>query len=590
MKQEEFIRLKQGGDTVMQYLNKFNHLSQYAIDQVNTNMKKKNCFMRRLNDRLQRKMATCLDLTYSRAVSTALVVEAKTAGHGKSKGFGGERSNQGPEKRTRLVIRPFNQNRSLPRPPSYPFMQPVFIRPTTAPAPTNQPSAPGTRFPALPSSSTGCFNCRKSGHFIKDCPYLKQNKTNFQHNSENSNQGKGNTTNTSTGKNIKKIGRIYYNQVATTLEGELIMMGMFLVANYPVVILFDSGASHTFISKNFVEKHCIHYTESREGFIIHSLGGQIFTKEIAFHIPVTLARKEFPTNMIVLKGQDIDVILGMNWLAQYKAIISTDSRTTKFSYGHEEIQLSIPLAVPAKPSRRVYKAIIPEIQDIPVVCEFPDVFPEYLPGLPPERDVEFVIELKSGTAPISRRSYRMPPNELAELKTQLQDLLEKGFIRTSSSPWGCLAIFVKKKDQTLRMCVDYRPLNEVTIKNRYPLSQIDILFDQLTRARVFSKIDLRSGYHQIRIRPEDIPKTAFTTRYGLFEYLVMSFGLTNAPAHFTYLMNLVFMPELDKFVVVFIDDILIYSKNEEEHAKHLRIVLTRLREHQLYAKFSKCAF
>jgi hypothetical protein len=213
-----------------------------------------------------------------------------------------------------------------------------------------------------------------------------------------------------------------------------------------------------------------------------------------------------------------------------------------------------------------------------------------LPGLPPERDVEFVIELKPSIAPISRRSYRMPPNELAELKTQLQDLLEKGFIRPSSSPWGCPAIFVKNKDQTLRMCVDYRPLNEVTIKNKYPLPWIDILFDQLTGARVFSKIDLRSGYHQIRIRLEDIPKTAFTTRYGLFEYLVMSFGLTNAPAHFTYLMNSVFMPELDKFVVVFIDDILIYSKNEEEHAKHLRIVLTRLKEHQLYAKFSKCAF
>jgi hypothetical protein len=201
-----------------------------------------------------------------------------------------------------------------------------------------------------------------------------------------------------------------------------------------------------------------------------------------------------------------------------------------------------------------------------------------------------VIELKPGTTPISRRSYRMPPNELAELKIQLQDFLEKGFIRPSSSPWGCPTIFVKKKDQTLRMCVDYRPLNEVTIKNKYPLPLIDILFDQLTGARVFSKIDLRSGYHQIRIRPEDIPKTAFTTWYGLFEYLVMSFGLTNAPTHFTYLMNLVFMPELDKFVVVFIDDILIYSKTEEEHATHLRIVLTRLREHQLYAKFSKCTF
>jgi hypothetical protein len=253
MKQEEFIRLKQGGDTVMQYLNKFNNLSQYAIDQVNTDLKKKNCFMRGLNDRLQRKMATCLDLTYSRAVSTALAMEAKNAGHGKFKGFGDERSNQGPEKRTRLVIRPFNQNHSSPRPPSYPFKQPVFICPTTAPTPTNQPSAPGTPFPALPSSSTGCFNCGKSGHFIKDCAYPKRNKTNFQQNSRNSNQGKGNTANTSAGKNFKKTGHIYYTQVATTPEGEPVMMGTFLVANYPAVILFDFGASHTFISKNFVE-------------------------------------------------------------------------------------------------------------------------------------------------------------------------------------------------------------------------------------------------------------------------------------------------------------------------------------------------
>jgi hypothetical protein len=294
--------------------------------------------------------------------------------------------------------------------------------------------------------------------------------------------------------------------------------------------------------------------------------------------------------MIVLKGQNIDVILGMNWLAQHKAILNTDLRTIRLSYGQEEVLLSIPVATTAKPFGRVYEAIIPDIQDIPVVCEFPDVFLEDLPGLPPERDVEFVIELKPSTTPISRRSYRMPPNELAELKTQLQDLLEKGFIRPSLSPWGCPAIFVKKKDQTLQMCVDYRPLNEVTIKNKYPLPRIDILSDQLTGARVFSKIDLRSGYHQIHIQPEDIPKTAFTTRYGLFEYLVMSFGLTNAHAHFTYLMNSIFMPELDKFVVVFIDDILIYSKIEEEHARHLRIVLTRLRKRQLYAKFSKCTF
>jgi hypothetical protein len=306
-------------------------------------------------------------------------------------------------------------------------------------------------------------------------------------------------------------------------------------------------------------------------------------------VPVTLAERDFPTNMVVLKGQDIDVILGMNWLAQHKAILNTDLRTIKLSHGHGEVLLSIPVAIPAKPFGRVYEAIIPKIQNILVVCEFPDVFHEDLPGLPPEMDVEFVIELKPDTTPISRRSYRMPPNELVELKTQLQDLLENGFIRPSSSPWGCPAIFVEKKDQTLRMCIDYIPLNEVTTKNKYPLPRINILFDQLTGARVFSKIDLRSGYHQIHIRPKDIPKTAFTTRYGLFEYLVMSFRLTNAPAHFTYLMNSVFMPELDKFVMVFIDDILIYSKNEEEHAKHLRIVLTRLREHQLYAMLGTCS-
>jgi hypothetical protein len=196
----------------------------------------------------------------------------------------------------------------------------------------------------------------------------------------------------------------------------------------------------------------------------------------------------------------------MNWLAQHKAILNTDLRTIRLSYGQEEVLLSIPVATTDKPFGRVYEAIIPEIQDIPVVCEFPDVFPEDLPGLPPERDVEFVIELKPGTAPVSRRSYRMPPNELAELKKQLQDLLEKGFIRPSSSPWGYPAIFVKKKDQTLWMCMDYRPLNEVTIKNKYPLPQIYILFDQLTGARVFSKIDLRSGYHQIRIRPQIYPR------------------------------------------------------------------------------------
>ncbi|WVZ50696.1 hypothetical protein U9M48_001928 [Paspalum notatum var. saurae] len=210
--------------------------------------------------------------------------------------------------------------------------------------------------------------------------------------------------------------------------------------------------------------------------------------------------------------------------------------------------------------------------------------------MPPERDIEFSIELVPGTAPIYKKAYRISGVELLEVKKQIDELLEKGFIRKSTSPWASPVLLTEKKDGTLRMCVDYRGLNAVTVKNKYPLPRIEDLFDQLKGACVFSKIDLRSGYHQLRIRPSDIPKTAFISRYGLYEYTVMSFGLTNAPAFFMYMMNSVFMEYLDKFVVIFIDDILIYSKTEEEHEEHLRLVLQKLREHKLYAKFSKCDF
>jgi hypothetical protein len=228
--------------------------------------------------------------------------------------------------------------------------------------------------------------------------------------------------------------------------------------------------------------------------------------------------------------------------------------------------------------------------DVRTISEFLDVFPEELPGMSPNHEIEFVIELVPGTAPIFRRPYRMAANQLAELKEQLQELLDKGYIRPSASPWGAPFIFVPKKDGTQRMCVDYRSLNEVTIKNKYPLPRICDLFYQLKGACVFSKIDLRSRYHQLKIRATDIPKTGFITRYGLYEYTVMSYGLTNAPAYFMYLMNKVFKEYLDKFVVVFIDDILIFSKNEEEHDEHLRLALQKLRENQLYAKLSKCEF
>ena len=231
--------------------------------------------------------------------------------------------------------------------------------------------------------------------------------------------------------------------------------------------------------------------------------------------------------------------------------------------------------------------------DLPrVICDYVDVFffSDELPGLPPQRVVDFSIELHPGISPISMTPHRMAPVELQELRVQLQELLDKGFIRPSTSPWGAPVLFAKKKDKTLRLCIDYRQLNRVTIKNRYPLSRIDDLFDQLRGARVYSKIDLRTGYHQLRVKEIDIPKTAFRTRYGHFEFTVMPFGLTNAPAAFMDLMHRIFQPYLDQFVVVFMDDILIYSQSKWEREYHLRIVLQLLRDHQLYAKFSKCEF
>ncbi|GJZ94978.1 putative reverse transcriptase domain-containing protein [Tanacetum coccineum] len=231
-----------------------------------------------------------------------------------------------------------------------------------------------------------------------------------------------------------------------------------------------------------------------------------------------------------------------------------------------------------------------QLEDVPIVQDFPKVFPKDLPGIPPTRQVEFQIDLIVGVAPVARAPYRLAPSEMKELSDLLKELSDKGFIRPSSSPWGASVLFVKKKDGSFRMCIDYQELNKLTVKNRYPLPRIDDLFDQLQGLSVYSKIDLRSGYHQLRVHEEDIPKTAFRTQYGHYEFQVIPFGLTNAPAVFMDLMNRVCKPYLDKFVIVFIDDILIYSKNKQEHEEHLKLILELLKNEQLYAKFSKCEF
>ncbi|MCO5605121.1 hypothetical protein L7F22_059301 [Adiantum nelumboides] len=222
--------------------------------------------------------------------------------------------------------------------------------------------------------------------------------------------------------------------------------------------------------------------------------------------------------------------------------------------------------------------------------EYADVFPEDLTNLPPYREVDHEIETIPGCEPVSKRPYKMSLPEAIELKEQLKQLIEQGFIRPSTSPWGAPILFQKKKDGSLRLCINYRGLNQVSIKNKYPIPRIDELLDRLHGSKIFTKIDLRSGYYQIRIKESDIPKTAFNTRYGHYEFTVMSFGLTNAPASFNRLMQDIFRPYLDDFVLVFFDDILIYSKDEANHEGHVRKVLEILRQHQLYAKESKCTF
>ncbi|GJU61837.1 putative nucleotidyltransferase, ribonuclease H [Tanacetum coccineum] len=299
----------------------------------------------------------------------------------------------------------------------------------------------------------------------------------------------------------------------------------------------------------------------------------------------------FTIDLILLGYGSFDVIVGMDWLSKNKVVIVCHEKVVETPIKEGEI-----LRVHGEHIWKAAKALMnakvdePRISDIPVVRGFTDVFLEDLSGLPPQRQVEFHIDLVPRATLVAKSPYRLAPSKMQELSGQLQELQEKGFIRPSHSPWGAPVLFMKKNDGSFRMCIDYRELNKITIKNRYPLPRINDLFDQLQGACYFSKIDLRLGYHQLRVHEDDIPKTAFRTRYGHFEFTVMPFGLTNAPAVFMDLMNRVCKPYLDNFVIVFIDDILIYSKTKEEHEVHLKLVLELLRKEKLYAKFSKWEF
>nr|ABF96299.1 retrotransposon protein, putative, Ty3-gypsy subclass, expressed [Oryza sativa Japonica Group] len=577
LKKKEFRSLTQGSRSVTEYLHEFNRLARYAPEDVRNDEERQEKFLGGLNDELSYPLMVGDYPDFQKLVDKAVRQEDKyNRMEQKKRRIAQFKTQQGNNQKPRLTLGP----QSVPQGGSSSVVRPQRqffnnnagnnIR-NQAPRPVAVPAQQQPAKREQGNKPVVCFNCGDPGHYADKCPKPRRVKVVPAQNNSAVPASKA---------------RVNHVAAAEAQGAPDVILGTFLVNSVPATVLFDSGATHSFLSMSFAGNHGMEVEDLRRPLMVSTPSNQALSLQRSPSVRIEIQGVPFLANLILLESKDLDVILGMDWLARHKGVIDcANKKVTLTSYDGRVVTVH---ALSSESLRSRLNQIT--LEEIPIVREYPDVFPDDLPGMPPKRDIEFRIDLVPGTTPIHKRPYRMAANELAEVKRQVDDLLQKGYIRPSSSPWGAPVIFVEKKDHTQRMCVDYRALNDVTIKNKYPLPRIDDLFDQLKGATVFSKIDLRSGYHQLRIKEEDIPKTSFTTRYGLFECTVMSFGLTNAPAFFMNLMNKVFMEYLDKFVVVFIDDILIYSRTKEEHEEHLRLALEKLREHQLYAKFSKCEF
>ncbi|CAF3028738.1 unnamed protein product [Rotaria sp. Silwood2] len=402
------------------------------------------------------------------------------------------------------------------------------------------------------------------------------------------------------------------------------------VNGYDARILIDCGASHNFISENFIKFHNLQTSGIPRVSVTVANGIKSYIDQELMNFELKLdefnekitSAYVFPIN----SETNYDMILGLPWLFKNNPRIDWKTRIITINTNDRKyflkasnlcnkiindtcvdtVECTDNILINAKQLSRCRKVYLVTIKQTPncyinttssidtkidqLLEEFNDIFPDDLSELPPKRDIDHEIKIFDNITPPSQQPYRMSQPELAELKRQLEILLEKGFIRVSKSPYAAPVLFAKKKDGTLRMCVDYRALNKLTIKNKYPIPRIDEMLDQLNGAKIFSRLDLKAGYHQIRIKDDDIEKTAFRTRYGSFEFVVLPFGLTNAPPTFMRLMNSIFHHYLDKFVIIYLDDILIYSKNENDHLNHIRLVLQLLRDNQLYANRTKCEF
>ncbi|KAL0546671.1 hypothetical protein IC582_016583 [Cucumis melo] len=591
-KRQEFLNLEQGDMTVEQYDAEFDMLSRFAPEMIATEAARADKFVRGLRLDIQGLVRAFRLATHADALRLAVDLSlqeransSKTAGRGSTSGQK-RKAEQQPVPVPQRNFRPGGEFRS--------FQQKPFEAGEAARGKPLCTTCGKHHLGRCLFGTRTCFKCRQEGHTADRCPLRVTGIA--------QNQGAG----------APHQGRVFATNRTEAEKAGTVVTGTLPVLGHYALVLFDSGSSHSFISSAFVSHARLEVEPLHHVLSVSTPSGEcMLSKEKVKACQIEIAGHVIEVTLIVLDMLDFDVILGMDWLAANHASIDCSRKEVtfnppslasfKFKGGGSK---SLPQVISAIRASKLLSqgtwGILASVVDTreadvslssePVVRDYPDVFPEELPGLPPHREVEFAIELEPGTVPISRAPYRMAPAELKELKVQLQELLDKGFIRPSVSPWGAPVLFVKKKDGSMRLCIDYRELNKVTVKNRYPLPRIDDLFDQLQGATVFSKIDLRSGYHQLRIKDEDIPKTAFRSRYGHYEFIVMSFGLTNAPAVFMDLMNRVFREFLDTFVIVFIDDILIYSKTEAEHEEHLRMVLQTLRDNKLYVKFSKCEF
>nr|GEU63329.1 putative reverse transcriptase domain-containing protein [Tanacetum cinerariifolium] len=409
------------------------------------------------------------------------------------------------------------------------------------------------------------------GIIRKDCPKMRS-------------QNRGNQTRNKTRGN-EVITKDYAIGGGGKNPNSNVVTGTFLLNNCYASILFDWGIDRSFVLTTFSDLLDVAPSTLDTSYAVELIDGRVLETNIILRgCKLGLLGHPFNINLMPVELGSFDIIIGMDWLAKYHALIVCDQKVVRIPYG-DEVYLAKVTSKKAEDKLEEKR-----LEDVPIVREFLKVFLEDLPGLPPAQQVEFQIDLVPGAAPVVRAPYRLAPAEMQELSTQLQELSDRGFIRPSSSPSGALVLFVKKKDGSFRMCINYHELNKLTMKNRYPLLRIDDLFDQLQGSRVYSKIDLRSGYHLLRVWEEDIPKTSFRTRYGHYEFHVMPFGLTNAPAVFMDLMNRVCKPYLDRFVIIFIDGILIYSKNRKEHKGHLNFILKLLKQKYCTPSFQSVNF